>query len=320
VKVRRWQLAARVTAALLFASAPALADVTKNQCLDANGKAQELRRDGKLSAAKDQLRVCISSPCPAMVRDDCTKRLDELETAQPTIAFTARDASGADLIDVRVTIDGKLLVDRLDGKPVDVDTGAHVFTFEVPGQPPVTRTLVLTEGEKGRRERVIIGSAGAPLSAPAAAPITQAAPVAAPQAGAAPTAALITGPEPTSAGGGMGTQKVLGLVAGGIGVVGVAVGSVFGAMAFSQKSREQSACGNGCTPGGHTQAVSDRSTGMTDGTISTVGFVAGGALLLGGAVLFFTAHHSTEGSAASGMIIVPSAGPSGGGLSLRGEF
>jgi len=310
-----------IAAVFSLAAAPALADVTKDQCIDANGKAQDFRRAGRLSAAREQLRICISSSCPGMVRDDCTKRLDELETAQPTIAFTARDATGVDLIDVRVTVDGKLLVDRLDGKPVNVDTGAHVFTFEVPGQAPVSRTLVLTEGEKGRRERIMIGATPVPLSAPPAAPVPGATPGAAPEAGAAPAGAIVSSaPEPPATGGGMGTQKILGLVVGGVGVAGVAVGSIFGAMAFAQKSQEQSACGSACTPAGHTEALSDRSNGITDGTISTVGFVAGGLSLAGGAALFFTASRSSEGSAASGMVVVPSAGPGGAGLSLRGEF
>jgi hypothetical protein len=182
-----------------------------------------------------------------------------------------------------------------------VDPGQHVFTFEVAGQPPITRTFVLTEGEKGRRELVSGGGGAAP-----------------------PVVPLAPGPGQVgqaTTGGAMGTPKIVGLVLGGVGVAGLAVGSVFGMLAIAQKSQQQIDCPNpSCSPSGHTQAISDHSTGVTDGTISTVGFIAGGALLVGGAVLFFTAGPSPGQPARSGMIVAPSAGPGGGGVSLSGRF
>jgi hypothetical protein len=44
-------VAAALVVASGVASGPARADVTKAQCIDANTKGQELRRDGKLTAA-----------------------------------------------------------------------------------------------------------------------------------------------------------------------------------------------------------------------------------------------------------------------------
>jgi hypothetical protein len=309
----RLSLAASIATTLGLVSASSMADM--DQCVDANAKAQELRRDGKLSAAREQLRQCASPSCPAMVRDDCTKRLDEVENAQPTIAFEVKDASGADMIAVNVTVDGRPLVNKLDGTALPIDRGAHVFTFEVAGQPPVTRTFMLTEGEKGRRERIVLGGTVSP------------APLAAPEANAPPPpppSPLTNGPavtEPASTGGGMGTQKILGVVAAGVGVAGIAVGGVFGAMTLAEKSQQTTDCPNAsCGSAGHALALTDHSTGMTDSTISTVGFIAGGALLVGGAILFFTGRHSSERSATTGMLLVPSVAPGGGGLFLRGEF
>jgi len=83
---------AGLAVALCLASAPAGAQVTKYQCIDANGRAQHLRAEGKLREAREQLRTCSDPKCPAMVRSDCTKRFDDLETAQPTIAFEAKTA------------------------------------------------------------------------------------------------------------------------------------------------------------------------------------------------------------------------------------
>jgi hypothetical protein len=215
-----------------LAPCPARADVTKIQCIDANTKGQDLRRDGKLSAAREQLRACAVPACPAMVRDDCTERPDELERAQPTMAFEVKSSTGVDLVRVRVSVDGQPIVDRVEGKPMNVDPGAHLFTFESDGLPPVTQRFVLTEGEKGRQERITMAAATAP--APQAAP-----PPPAPEANGPPgsdTGSLTT--PPISAGGGMSTRKVLGLVAGAAGVAGVAVGSVFGLMTASASSAQ----------------------------------------------------------------------------------
>jgi hypothetical protein len=88
---------------LLFVE-PAWAEGSKKECLDAHVKGQDLRRDGHLSAAREALRACAASTCPAIVRDDCTKRLDEAERAQPTVIFEARDGAGNDLADVKVTM------------------------------------------------------------------------------------------------------------------------------------------------------------------------------------------------------------------------
>jgi hypothetical protein len=306
---------APIMALSVLVTAPARAEVTKDQCVDANGEAQELRREGKLSAARDKLVLCSNRSCPAMVRDDCTKRLDELEKAQPTVAFEAKDAAGNDVSVVKVTVDGKPLADKLDGTALRVDVGQHVFTFEVVGQPPVTRTLVMTEGEKGRQEVVAIGAASPATSAPtfAAAPPRQAAGSQTPAAG----PLHIEQPATT---GGMGTQRVFGLVSGGIGLAGVALGSVFGALTIAQKNQQNIDCASSTSCTSHANALGDHSTGMTNGTVSTAAFIAGGALLVGGALLFFTGGPAAEQLPTTGMVVVPSVGPGGGGMLLRGAF
>jgi hypothetical protein len=312
-RARTLSLVVAAAAILPFAPISARADMTKAQCIESNTTGQDLRREGKLSAAREQFRACALPACPGILRDDCARRLDELDKAQPTIAFEVKDASGADTVAVKVTVDGKPLAERLDGSALRVDIGQHVFTFLIAGQPPITRTLVLTEGEKGRHERVVIAGETPPASMPSA--------------GGAPSPASPRSASVGSAGasatesGGMGTQKVLGLVAGGVGVAGVAVGGVFGTMAFSEKSREQSDCASSlCSPGGHARAIHDRSAGMTDSTISTVGFAAGGALVVGGAILFFTGGRSTEPQSTTGLLVAPSVGPGSAGVSFGGAF
>jgi hypothetical protein len=280
--------------AFSLAAHSARAETTKAQCVKANANGQTLRLDGKFNEAREQLQACGAAACPQIVRNDCAQRLSELERTQPTIVFDVKDGTGADIVGAGVTMDGRPLAEHLAGTAIRVDTGEHEFVFTVPGQPPVTRKLVVQEGEKDRRERIVIG------------PVPQAEPL--------PTSpAVETSP-------GLGTRKVLGLAAGGVGVVGVAVGSIFGVLTFAAVSDQKKDCagGGGSCPN-HAQALSDHTAASSDSVISTAAFVAGGALLAGGAVLFFAAPRETPKPAPS-LAITPLVGPGGLGLILRREF
>lgn len=285
---------------LLLASSPSHADPTKDQCVDADAKAQDLRREHQLSLARAQLQLCSQPACPALVRSDCTTRMDDLERVQPTLSFEVKSPAGLDVSVVDVALDGKLLTRALDGTAYPVDPGAHTAVFTAAGYAPVTRSLVVNEGVKGRVERVLLAATGQAGSAPAPAPTEHAA-----------------------SGGdehGMGSRRVIGLVGGGLGVVGLAVGGVFGAMALSEKSNVTSLCAVSCSATAHAQATSDHASGVTDGAASTVGFVAGGALLVAGAVLFFTGGAASGAPASTALHVAPGVGPGGGGVVLGGAF
>ena len=321
---RRFRCAMSIAAVVACASSSAWADMTKEQCIDANGKAQELRRAERLSAASEQLRQCANPACPAMVRDDCARRLDELEKAQPSLVFDVKDAAGADLIDVRVRDDGQPLLDHLDGKPVNVDPGAHVFVIEVAGKPPVTERLLIREGEAGRREHVVMGNAETTPPPVPVTPVSPAAPVSQPAPPAPPPSSepVAVAPAPPAAppeSSGLGTQRVIGLSMGGVGLVGLGLGTAFGLMASSAWNNAKTACGGSvsqCT--NVSSGTAYHGTAVTDGTISTVGFVAGGALVAAGVVLVLTGGHSA--SPTTGFVLTPSVGSSFGGLSMSGAF
>ena len=265
--------------------------------MDAHAKAQDLRRSSNFSAARDQLRQCSSAPsCPALIRDDCTKRLDELEGAQPTLVFEVKDAAGNDLSAVKVTIDGALLTERLGGTALSVDPGEHTFTFEAGGLTPLTRKLIIREAQKDRRESITLAALVARRPGASQLPEVQAQPPPPPLASAKP---------------GLGAQKSVAIVAGGVGVVGIVLGSAFGALALSKKSEAESACpGTPC----RTQAgANEWSDAASTGNISTAAFIVGGVAAAGGLLLWLTAKPS-EGA--------PSAqvGFGAGTLLVRGEW
>jgi hypothetical protein len=315
---------------LVLRTTPAFADppVTKDQCIDADAKAQPLRRAGRLAAARAELAVCVNRQCPGMVRDDCAQRLDEINRAQPTFVFDAKDTADNDINAVKVTVDGEKLADRLDGSPLAVDPGAHTFAFETPGQPTTIRRLVVREGEKGRIEHIWFAGTPSAAAIPLAVGAPSAAATSAPPlagGGASTTRAAAFAPSPPSSaeGGsrGGGPQRTWGLVLGGAGLAGVAVGTVYGLMAASAWSDSKNECSPGCSAQDHAAASSDHDKTITDGTVSTVAFIAGGVFLVGGIALFASAPGDSGREAThAAWAVTPSVGPSGGRLDVKGEF
>ena len=295
-----------VLASLTVAGASAFAARARADeaaCIAASESALTLRKDGKLHATLAQLAICSDLTCSEIVRTECTKREAQVQAAMPTLIFAAKDGSGNDLVAVTVTMDGAPFASTLDGLPIAVDPGSHAFHFEAKGVPSVDKTIVLREGDAGRHETVTLGS---PPPAPPTAP--------APSSTVAPSS--------------WSTQKSLAVVSAGVGVVGIALGAVFGGLAISDKNQETSNCSStSCS--NRPQASEDYDTAKKNGTVSTVGFIAGGVFLAGGAVLWFTAPKTKEASSASairgepsvhGLRLVPSFDGRSAGLSFAGDM
>lgn len=254
----------RVTAGLsLFVCAPArAAEPSTTECLAASDASLKAGNEHKLRAERQQLLICAASSCPGEIRKECARRVEEVNSSIPTLVFQAKDPTGADLSDVKVTMDGDVLAEHLDGSALVVDPGQHTFTFETPGQPAVEKQLVVREGEKERAEPIQFGT---------------------------PTGDDVNHPTETAGSGGKKTQKVIAAVVAGVGVAGLGVGGAFGVIAMSRKDDAEKACPNACKD----KTGQDLwSNAKTAGTISTAGFIAGGVLLATGAVLWFTAGPS----------------------------
>lgn len=110
-------------------------------------------------------------------------------------------------------------------------------------------------------------------------------------------------------------QRTLGLVVGGVGIAGLVVGGAFGLVSMSKNDEADAEC----KPPDHklcTQKGLDAGEAATQaGNVSTIAFIAGGALALGGAVLWLTAP-----SGGTSVGVMPSAGPRGASLSFTGRF
>ena len=306
-RTRLLRLGVAPLAAALLATVTAAAEVPKAQCVDANTQAQTLRRAGKFSEARTALRTCADASCPFIVQSDCTTRLDELNKAQPTLVLIAKDASGADVGGVSVTADGQPLTDKLDGTALAVDPGQHQFTFTSAGRPPVTRTLIVAEGEKDRREVINLDGAATP-PAPPLAP--------SPAGSTASTASNADlAPQPAPDGG---SRRTIGFVVGGAGIAAIGVGTYFGIAALSQKSDASSACGGHdqtCPTASQTAAAQSKlQDARTSGWISTAALGVGAVAVAVGVYLVVFSGGSSSESPAAALTVTPS------GALLSGSF
>jgi hypothetical protein len=147
-----------VVALLLLTQSAAAAAPTKQQCIAASEKADSQRTSGSLRGARASYLTCASVSCPKLVRDDCNKNMAEIEAATPTLTFTAKNGV-EDISAVTIAMDGEVVAQQADGKPISVDPGEHTFTFTHPGAPEQTQKLVLREGEKNRAVLIQFGDA-----------------------------------------------------------------------------------------------------------------------------------------------------------------
>lgn len=196
--VLRHMAAIAATTTLLAVETTAHAD-EREQCNTAADQAQQLRDEGKYRRAREQLLICARDVCPTPIKRDCLEWLTQVENTAPTVVFGAKDGA-KDLSEVKVSVDGALVTDRLDGKPVQMDLGKHTVKFEYQGTSK-EEDVVIGAGQKNRNVTVVFGSA-----ATAPGPVTP----------------------PPSAGGDKEGSLVPAFVIGGVGIVALGSFAIFG--------------------------------------------------------------------------------------------
>ncbi|MET0385876.1 MAG: hypothetical protein ABW321_07950 [Polyangiales bacterium] len=167
----RWFVGWAVLVGLCLLGAQAhAAEPSTAECLAANERSIALRRQHALQAAREALLSCAATTCPADVRNECVLRLGEVNAQQPTIVFVVKDTHGEPLSAVSLSVDGTVVADRLAGTALPLDPGEHVLVFSAAGLPAARKRLIAYEGEKARREAVVLGEQAASASAPLATP------------------------------------------------------------------------------------------------------------------------------------------------------
>lgn len=281
--------------ALLAHANTALAETDEDAvqaCAQAYEQAQVSRNAGKLKQAQEKLRVCVRDACPDFVRADCGQWLSEVSTEIPSVIFAAVGPKGNDLIDVKVSVDGELTTESLDGRALELDPGLHQIVFEYDGTR-VEQRLVVRQGEKNRLVRVEIVSevdsdGDGVLDAHDECPNEIG--VAEHRGCPAPLVSL----EPTS-----GSPNTLrwGAYAGwGVGAAGLATFGIFGAMGASAETKANDECP------GRDVCTEEREKELIDGIeskflVANIGLGVGIAGAIAGTVLFFLSMDEASGAA-----------------------
>jgi hypothetical protein len=196
-------------------------------CAQSYEKAQEERTAGKLRSAIQHLTACIAPECPAFIREDCMRWINQTESALPSVVFSVR-ADGNDLTDVEIRCDDSPITGKLDGKSLPVDPGLHDFSFSVPGRAPIARQILVLEGEQNRIIDVEFDSPRASVALPAMS-LGEAKPD------------LQDAPEPRA-------RRLVPYVFAGVGVLGLAGFTVFAILGNNQAGDLERTCSPTCRP------------------------------------------------------------------------
>jgi hypothetical protein len=129
-------------------------------CAEDYEAAQVEAKGGHLKAAVEKAVSCAQERCPAYVRSDCLRFVDEYKAQTPSIIVVARDKNGCDTTDAQVSVDGKLVLEKVDGRAIELDPGEHVVSVALPGVPVEEQRIVATQSQKDRQ--LSFGDARAP--------------------------------------------------------------------------------------------------------------------------------------------------------------
>jgi hypothetical protein len=215
-------------------------------------------------------------------------------------------APGVSTTDLTIRLDGADVGLPSLGVAVPVDPGKHDVSASAPGKRPWTTSIEVAS--RPAQQTVVI---------PALAD--------APDQGTAPARSaphLLVPPGPAAAdrrpGRWLTSRRIVGLGIGGLGLVGVGVGSYFGLRAISKNddSNQEGCEGNQCTE----DAAAIRNDAISAGDTSTIAFIVGGAALGAGLVLVFTDIGSSTHARAPVTRARLAATERGGSLQLEGAW
>jgi hypothetical protein len=256
----------------------------------------------------------------ALYLDVARAALKEGRKDRETIAKTRAAALEPHLSRMKIVVPSSGVEVRRNGAVVDpallgseepVDPGSYTLEVSAKGKKTWSQAVTVAAGAPTVVVTVPELADDTTAAAPAAPPTAAPAPTSAPQ-GDMSTAPAGEAPEASRSS----PLRTVGLVVGGVGVVGLGVGTAFGVIAMSKQS-SANCPKNVCPNAGAAQTIRDAEGA---GTISTIAFAAGGALVATGIVLWFVAPKSESSSSAASVQLSPSVGLGSAGLQLRGAF
>lgn len=265
-------------------------------------------RLGKTASAWAAYRAASEASRKANQPERQKIALERAEKLEPVLSsLTIHLPEAASLPNVEVVLDGVPVGTAAVGQPMPVDPGEHVVEVTAPGYLPLSERVNVAE--QGASSTVTLGplqrlpgSSSGPQPPPAADPGVSA----------------DTGmpADVTTSGGG--AQRTWGLVVGGVGLVGLGVGTYFGVRTQNKEDEARSNCTNyptGCNATG----LEANDAASSAANYATGAFIVGGVGLVTGLVLYLTAPSEAPGSRA-GVRLEPTVGGDTQGLRLTGSF
>lgn len=287
-------------APLLLALLPASAAADTKTCVAAHASAQREVKAGRLKQAAQSFTTCGSdNACPEQLRAECAELLEKVKASVPTVIFSVIDGKGADVSSVKVSVDDTLLLDGLDGRPVELDPGKYHFRFVLPDGLELSVDALVREGEKNRVVGVRAPEEKAPLAST-------------PHAATGPTPVEVP-PKPAPA-----STPVGAWIATGVAVVGFGTFGTFAMLGNSDKNKL-----NDCAPSCAESEHDRRDSLKTKFLIADVGLGVGAVSAIVAGILFLSSGPSEADRRAKkeenrGLSF--NATTSGGQLLLRGRF
>jgi hypothetical protein len=228
------------------------------------------------------------------LRDAAASKLLALEKRMPRL--TLKLAPGAPPA-VEVIRDGTALGPISLGLALPTDPGDHTIVVRAKGHADAITHVGLAEAE----EQEVLVTVGPEVAEPP------------PEEGRGVAAGVPPHRAPD-------TRHIVALAAGSAGGVSLIVGAIFGVATIKTWGNAEADCASGCLSNSPPQT--ERSHALTYATVSTTGFVAGGALVVAGAALWLTAPSSQESTRPTGISGLSSLAlvPTWGGFAVRGAF
>jgi hypothetical protein len=212
------------------------------------------------------------------------ERAEALRVRLPKISIAVSDEV-ARVDGLEVKRDGVVVGRASWNVGLPVDPGDHTIEATAPGKQPFQKSA---EAVEGKTVEVTIPELEAAPSLPGES-------VSKPPADASARPPVDQEQKPDESG--SGTGRVVAILASGVvGLAGVAVGSVFGAKGFSTWDEALSHCQGGALKKCDSTGIQLEADARTAATISTVGFIAGGAGLAAAGILWLTAPSSPSSS------------------------
>jgi hypothetical protein len=229
-------------------------------------------RAGRIATAAQRYSdfITLVDALPPETRERQQERravaLEQRTALLPTIPTLRVEVRGKSASRPQLTLNGKPLPDASVGVDLPVDPGEQVLEQRTASGAVTTKRTTLAPGE---HQMLIVQ-----LAEDAAPPVVHEA------------------PPPNSAGS---FRATLPFVLGGVGLVGIGVGSAAGVIALNKKSVVDRECeGTSCTQ----QGLDAAGAGQQAALISTIGFAVGAVALTSGVVLLLTSSEQPHRSSA----------------------